>query len=92
MFDSDGGQNSEWSHGKPINATDNVNWTTVSKCVSLLKPRRSECKTCCGQKRMWNELDMEFQCWVKGNHIKSVTVNNQEGEFGIEEINLEADD
>ena len=41
---------------------------------------------------MWNELDMEFQCWDKGNYTKSVTVNNQEGEFGIEEINLEAED
>ena len=87
MFDSDGEQNSEWSHGKPIYATDNVSWTTVSKFVSLLKSGRSECKMGCGQKRMWNESDIEFQCWDKGNEAKSVTVNNQEGEFGIEEIN-----
>ena len=92
MFDSDGKQNSEWSHGKPINATDNVNWTTVSKSVSLLKSRRSECKTGCAPKRMLNELDMEFQCLDKGNDRKSVTVNNQEGKFGIEEIDLEAED
>ena len=60
MFDSDGEQNSEWSHGKPINATDNVNQTTVSKSVSVLKSRRSEYKTGCGQSQMWNELDMEL--------------------------------
>ena len=60
MLDSDGGQNSEWSHGKPIYATDNVNWTTVSKSVSLLKSRRLECKTGFGQKRKWDESDMEF--------------------------------
>ena len=46
LFDSDGKQNSEWSHGKLTKfATDNVNWATVSKDVSLLKSRRSECKT-----------------------------------------------
>ena len=92
MFDSDGEQNSEWSHGKPIYVTDNVNWTTLSKSVSLLKLRRSECKTGCGQQWVWNELDMEFQCWDEGNEEKVVTVNNQVGEFGIEEINLEAED
>ncbi len=41
---------------------------------------------------MWNELGMEFQCWDKGNDTKSVTMINQEGEFGIEEIDLEAKD
>ena len=76
MFNSDGEQNSEWSHGKPIYATDNVNWTAIAKSVSLLKSRRSECKTDCGQKWMWNELDTAFQCWDKINEAKSVTVNN----------------
>jgi hypothetical protein len=92
MFNSDDEQTSEWSHGKPTNATDNVNWTTVSKSVSLLKSRRSECKTGRGQQRMWNELDMEFQCLDKGNERKLVTVNNQEGKFGKEEIDLEVED
>ena len=41
---------------------------------------------------MWNGLDMEFQCWNKGNEAKSVTVNNKEGELGIEEIKLKAED
>ena len=41
---------------------------------------------------MWNESDMAFQYWDEGNEAKSVTMNNQEGEFGIEEINLEAED
>ena len=35
---------------------------------------------------------MEFQCWDKINDTTSVTVNNQEEEFGIEEIDLEAED
>ena len=37
---------------------------------------------------MWNELDMEFQYWDKGNDTKSVTANK--GVSGIEDINLEA--
>ena len=41
---------------------------------------------------MWNESDMKFQCWDKEIEAKSVTVNNQEGEFGIEEIDLETED
>ena len=41
---------------------------------------------------MWNELDTEFQWWNEGNEAKSVTVNNQEGGFGTEEIDLEAED
>ena len=41
---------------------------------------------------MWDELDMEFPCWDEGNDTKSVRVNNQEGEFGIEEIDLEGED
>ena len=90
MFDSDGKQTREWSHGKPSNATDNKNCSTILKSVSLLKSERPECKKGCRQKKMWNELDKEFQCLDKGNDTKSVTANNQEGEFGIEEIDLEA--
>ena len=75
LFDSDGKQNSEWSHGKLTKfVTDNVNLTTVSKSVSLHKSRRSECKTGFGQKRKWDESDMEFQCWNGEKKEISVTV------------------
>ena len=83
LFGSDGKQNSEWSHGKLTKfVTDNVNLTTVSKSASLHKSRRSECKTGFGQKRKWDESDIEFRCWNGEKEAKSVTVYNQEETFG----------
>ena len=35
---------------------------------------------------------MEFQCWNGEKEAKSVTVYNQEGTFGIVEIDLEVED
>ena len=35
---------------------------------------------------------MEFQCWNGEKEAKSVTVYNQEGKFGIMEIDLEVED
>ena len=59
VFKSDDEQDSEWSQGKLTKfVNDNVNWTTVSKYVSLHKSGRSECKTGFVQKRTWDQSDI----------------------------------
>ena len=93
LFDSDSKQNSEWSHGKLTKfVNDNVKLTTVSTSVSLHKSMRSECKTGFGQKRKWDQSDMEFQCWNGEKKGNEATVHNQEGKFRIMKIDLEAEE